>query len=107
MSSAAKFYLEKGLVQAISINFELNTFTQNNNEDFADWCANEKFETSVIYNTNEKFTDFLQMYYGHQYNFPQRTFTKWLEEFASFKNWEKTILKSNNNNLFRFSTKSD
>jgi hypothetical protein len=107
MFSAAKFYLKNGLIQANSINFELNTFRQNTNEDFADWCINEKFETSVNYNTKDKFNDFLQIYYGDKHNFSQRTFSKWLGEFASFKKWEKVLVKSNGQSLFRFNNSSD
>lgn len=107
MFNAAKFYLEKGLVQADSINFELNTFRQNTNEDFADWCINEKFDTSEKYDTKEKFKEFLQIYYGDTHNFSQRTFSKWLGEFANFKKWEKVLVKSNGNSFFKFNNKSD
>ncbi len=103
MLQCAKFYLTNGLVHAKPINVEINRFKQTTNEDFVEWCEEEKFELNETYNTKEKCTDYNNTYNGDKNNIAQRTFSNWLKEYAIFKNWKKNTKKSNGQSLFIFS----
>ncbi|RZJ89012.1 MAG: hypothetical protein EOO20_12075 [Chryseobacterium sp.] len=84
MISTLQDFLEHGLTTVVSINAEAKRFIQSTSKDFYDWCIEDgNISKGVkIYNT-ECFDSFVKEYKSYKM-MHNRTFVKWVSEYASF-----------------------
>jgi|GEM_PF-23908 len=104
MLDCAYQYLNSGLVHSSGINVEINRFRQATSEDFAEWVIDQDFETNKQYETAKFFKDFVSTYYGDNPSIGQRTFTRWIKEYASYKRWKFERKQSNGTTSFLFNS---
>ena len=84
MISNLQNFLSNGLTTTVSINGDAKRFIQSTSKDFYDWCEDGNLPTGIrVYNT-EIIDRFLREFasYKHMHN---RTFIKWVTEYAEFK----------------------
>ncbi|WP_316743742.1 BT4734/BF3469 family protein [Pedobacter antarcticus] len=84
MISTLQNFLANGLTTVTSINAEAKRFIQSTSKDFYDWCIEDDNigKGTKVYNT-ECFDAFVKEYKSYKM-MHNRTFVKWIAEYASF-----------------------
>ena len=103
---AAFQYLNTGLVYNKGVNVEINSLKQATNSDFVSWVQEQEFELNEKYDTKKCYNQFVDMYYGTNYQIGQRTFTTFLNHYANYMGWKHSNKQSNGISYFSFSAKS-
>jgi hypothetical protein len=95
MINSVKFYLFSGLQGYQHRSLKSNKLRQSTSEDFFEWISD--LDTVLIeeFDLHEKYLDFKRIYYGEDSDFHQRTFTKWIKEYAKSKDLTLSIRNSN------------
>jgi hypothetical protein len=102
MLYCVRTYLQDGLQVYDHRNLKQNKITQSCGEDFAEWVEHQDFQLEQKYTTTTLYSDFRDTYYGEGAQFAQRGFTNLLKKYATIRNWELRISRSNGISFFTF-----
>ena len=91
MFKCCQEYQKNGLVKYKHKSVEHNRLIQNTSMDFYKWILSKSLVPYTQYSTAELYHEFNETYFGEKSSFTQRTFTKWLRHYSSFRGLEFEI----------------
>ena len=97
-------FLKNGLTQVKSINADVKRFIQQTHEDFYEWI---KDDDNVLLNAkcynNDKVRDFINEFKGWEKTMTNKTFMKFVSEWANFKGLDLEKKRDNKGRYFMLS----
>lgn len=100
---AVKHYLKNGLIKYSTINATAKKIITETSKEFHEYV--EKLEVNKEYDKKEQFEEFKSEIVD--FNFHQRTFTKWLQIYCDYKELKFKERSSSGNHFFTFSKKEN
>jgi hypothetical protein len=88
-------YFNKGLITYTVKNASKNYLIQKTNSDFVKWVESQSFQFNERYKTDNYYRDYVNTYYGEFSSFGQRTFTNWMDLYATTINSTRDSISSN------------
>jgi hypothetical protein len=87
MINCLQLYLAEGLVKVEFTNAKLRKFIATTNANFKDWSDELPFQLNIRVDKKAMYEKFVSEYPDNK-KIHQRTFTKWIKSFATYKDWD-------------------
>lgn len=111
MIQCVQYYLKNGLTKHDFKNLEVRKFIKNTSFEFYEWTKpnfegkNENVELNIRCNKQTYFNSFVNEYPDFKtYKLSQNRFTRWIEQYAKFYNYEYLVGNSNGERWFEIRT---
>jgi len=106
MINCSQYYLQNGLVKHDFNNLEVRKFIKETSFEFYEWGQDvENIPLNIRNDKNEIYNKFLNDYQDFKKWLSQKTFTKWLERFGEYYEYEIEQGRTHTMRYIEFSTK--
>jgi hypothetical protein len=113
MIQCVRFYLQNGLTKHDFKNLEVRKFIKNTSFEFYEWTKldangkNENIEINIRSNKQTYYNSFVNEYPDFKtYKLSQNRFSRWIEQYAKFYNYEFLVGNSNGERWFEIVDKN-
>jgi hypothetical protein len=113
MIQCVQFYLQNGLTKHDFKNLEVRKFIKNTSFEFYEWTKldangkNENIEINIRCNKQTYYNSFVNEYPDFKtYKLSQNRFSRWIEQYAKFYNYEFLVGNSNGERWFEIVNKN-